>query len=85
MELVVLLNWTTAALSLLAAAFWLTAGIVRVPYVDEGTSVHIVSTDENTGKETDVLGTARRQTYWNRWAAVAAALAASSQAISLMS
>ena len=81
---IIFLNWVTTLFSIFAAIFWMAAGFARVPYVDDGKGMSLISTDDKTGKETDILKTARKQTKWNRWAAVSASIAAASQAIYLM-
>ena len=84
MNTIIILNWVTTLFLIFAAIFWMAAGFTRVAYVDDGKGMKLVRTDEKTGKETDILGTATKQTLWNRWAAGSAAVAAASQAIFLM-
>lgn len=72
----------------IAAALWFGATIVTVPYrekiVKGMTQAALVETDDITGEKTDVLDTAKRQTKWNRWAALFTAISVLCQAISLM-
>jgi hypothetical protein len=72
----------------IAAALWFGATIVTVPYkrriVRGEPQMALVETDDETGKETDVFDTAKRQTKWNRWAALFTAISVFCQAVSLM-
>jgi hypothetical protein len=84
MNTMIFLNWVAALFSIFAAIFWMASGFTRVAYVDDGKGISLVSTDDKTGKETDILENARRQTKWCRWATGSAAVAAASQAIFMM-
>jgi len=82
------LLWASAISGFIAAALWFGATIVRVPYkqriVKGMAEPALVETDDDTGRETDVLYTAKRQTKWNMWAALFTAISVFCQAISLM-
>jgi hypothetical protein len=79
--------WISAISGLIAAILWFTATIVKVDYKrtkrKDGTFESTITENEN-GRETDVLLTAKHQTMWNRWAALATGISMSAQAISLM-
>jgi hypothetical protein len=84
----VTLRWGTAGFGLLAAVLWAIASFSNVPprEDDEATPMDLaqgiqVTTIHNSGKRTDVLATARRQTFWNGWAALAASIAAGCQVV----
>ena len=83
MELNIEINWAIAVFSFFAAICWLRAGFVKISYIDDGTSFSLSNEDDRTCEKTDILKTADRQTYWNRWAAGAAAIAAMLQSVSL--
>ena len=72
----------------IAAALWLGATIVSVPYkrkiVNGMPQTALVEKDDKSGKETDVFETAKRQTKLNMWAALLTAISVLCQAISLM-
>jgi hypothetical protein len=76
--------WASVISGFIAAGLWIGATIVKVPYKRGTVQSTMVETDEETGEETDIFNTARRQTQWNRWAAAFTAISALCQAISLM-
>ena len=84
------MTWGTALFGFIAAALWFLAGFVNVPYkwpgLGEINDNPAVFTGEwgDKSKAIDLLNTAQRQTRWNTWAAMAAAMAAICQSISLM-
>jgi hypothetical protein len=51
---------------------------------DEDGMYPLALTEGNGGRRIDVLRTAASQTYWNGWAAMAAAIAAAANAVALM-
>ncbi|MEJ0051584.1 MAG: hypothetical protein WDN02_10315 [Methylovirgula sp.] len=72
-----------------SCALWFYAAVQRVPYdpneVDEqGMTPWALHQREKDGRQVDILKTADKQTYWNRWAALAAGIAALANAISLV-
>ena len=73
------LNWATVFFGFLAAGLWFTSTITAVsPNPDSNEFVII---EKDNGKEKDVLATAERQVWWNRWAASATGAAALCQAV----
>ena len=76
------LNWATVFFGFLAAGLWLQSTITAVP--PDPNSNEFVIIKKDNGKETDVLATARRQVWWNRWAAAATGAAALCQAVVMM-
>lgn len=64
-----------------AALLWFKATVVTV--IADSNSNEFQITEEKGGKRVDVLETADRQTWWNRWAAAAASIAALCQAAAL--
>jgi hypothetical protein len=77
-----LAEWSAIFFGFLAAALWAYASFQKVENDPTDKSAKFI---EHTGSRAiDVLATARRQTYWNGWAALAASLAALSQALTLV-
>ena len=75
-------NIATVVFALLAAGFWFYSAKARAPYKDKvdddgWTSASITSNGN------DVIETLKKQSYWSAWVAVAAAIAAFCQAITL--
>jgi hypothetical protein len=82
-----LLIWTAVLFYLASAGLWAFASIQTVAPANAPDAAglmpfRIVETDGETA--TDVLATAKRQTRWNFWAALAAAIATAAQAFSLL-
>jgi hypothetical protein len=83
-HLKIIFNWIAASVAIIAAFLWFRSATVRIPANppprDEcgGFSAQI------TVDDSDFIATAVQQTKWNRWAAVAAAIAAACQAVALM-
>ncbi len=84
-----ILLWVSAIAGVIAAVLWFIATVVTVKYKrtmrKDGTPESAITEDENGGREIDVLLTAKRQTRWNRWAALATAISMLAQALSLVS
>ena len=76
-----ILTWMAAAFGCGAALLWFKATVVTV--IADSNSNEFQITEEKGGKRVDVLETADRQTWWNRWAAAAASIAALCQAAAL--
>jgi len=83
-----ILLWVSAIAGLIATVLWFMATFVQVDYKrtlkKDGTAEPAITEDENGGREIDVLLTAKRQTRWNRWAALATGISMLAQAISLI-
>lgn len=86
------MTWLAAAASAFAALLWWYASTREVMHVDlvEGNEGYIPGSDaanrprDKDGQRIiDPLASAELQSYWNRWAAIAAAVAAGAQAIAL--
>ena len=73
------LNWIAALAGVIAALFWFRSATVKVS-AQSGTEGGMQITVDGA----DFIATAVQQTRWNKWAAMAAACAAASQAIALM-
>jgi histone deacetylase complex regulatory component SIN3 len=80
----VVLNWVAALVALIAALLWFRSATVKI-------SVNPPDRDENgmfaaqiRVDDSDFIATAVQQTRWNKWAAVAAGIAATFQAVALM-
>jgi hypothetical protein len=82
------LLWASAVFGLVAALLWFYATIVKVDYrrtlKKDGSPEPAITEDENGGREINVLETAKKQTYWNMWAALATGLSMLCQAFSLL-
>ncbi len=78
-----ILNIVSAVFALAAAILWFQSTVVKVQpnEMPDGKEIIEGSIDANGA---DVVATARRQNYWNRWGALAAAIAALAQGISLL-
>jgi hypothetical protein len=76
------LNWTAALAGVLAALFWFRSATVKV--VAQSRTDGGMQSAQITVDGADFIATAVQQTRWNKWAAMAAACAAASQAIALM-
>jgi hypothetical protein len=70
------------------ALLWMVASLRKVDFDpeqrDEVGMSPMAITEVGGGRTTDVLRTAAMQTYWNGWAATAAAVAAAANAVALM-
>jgi len=78
--------WVSAVTGVIAAVLWFIATVIKVDYEDivkNGFAEAAITENEN-GREIDVLLTAKLQTRWNRWAAFATGMSMLAQAISLM-
>ena len=75
------LNWVSILCGFLAAMLWLKSTLTRVPPDPDSTDFQITETGEDEPYE--VFETMKRQVVWNRWAALATALAILSQAVSM--
>ena len=75
------LNWATIGFGFLAAILWLKSTLTKVPANPDSTDFQI--TDTGMGRPYDVLETMKRQVVWNRWAALATAVAVLTQAVSM--
>ena len=77
-----ILNWVSIACGFLAAMLWLKSTLTRVPPDPESTDFQITETGQ--GRPYEVFETMKRQVVWNRWAALATALAVLAQAVSML-
>lgn len=81
------LNLAAASAALLAAGLWFYSTWVTKPYVehteDGWTSGGVVQV-ESDGRLTEPAASAQAQARWNRWAALAAGVAAGLQGIALL-
>lgn len=77
------LSIVAAIFAMAAAIFWFMSTIVRVPPNEKADQNGMVSASIQADGA-DVISTARRQNYWNRWGALAASIAALAQGISLL-
>jgi hypothetical protein len=74
-----ILGVLAATFGLAAAVLWIFASFQCVapdpksPFASQDAMIDIV---DHRGRPTDVIATAARQTYWNGWAALCAAVAA---------
>ena len=78
------LSWASAGFGFLAAALWFLATKARVVYherADPKTGMIGAAITENG---IDVIETAKQQTWWNMWAAIATSVSVAFQAISLL-
>lgn len=79
--------WCSIIFGFLAAVLWFWATIITVPYVQRfvkgAEEAAIIDMNDKTGQQTDFLYTAKEQTRWNRWAALATAISMFCQAMSL--
>ena len=84
MKMIIL--WLSAISGLIAAVLWFIATLIKVDYKDIVTNgfTEAAITENENGREIDVLLTAKRQTTRNRWAALATGISMLAQAISLM-
>jgi len=77
-----------ALLGFVSAALWAFASFQTVAPDDgvhDAAGLQPLRIIETEGRRaTDILATAKRQTFWNGWAAGAAAAAAAAQALSLL-
>ena len=79
-----LLFWTSAVFGFIAAVLWMIASFRKVEFDpevrdDAGNYPGAIIASEN-GQRVDFLKTAESQTYWNGWAAIAASIAAATNA-----
>jgi len=81
-------SWASAISGFVAAALWFGATLVTVKYkqrfTQSGPEPAIIERDDKTGEEKDFLYTAKRQTLWNRWAALFTAISMLCAAVSLL-
>lgn len=75
------LNWASIVCGFLAALLWFKSTLAKVPPDPDSSDFQITETDD--GEPYDVLETIKRQVVWNRWAALATALAVLSQALAM--
>lgn len=81
------LNLGAAGAALVAAGLWGYSTWVSKPYVEhtvDGWTSGGVVEDDGRGRLTDPFASAKAQALWNRWAALAAAVAAGLQGIALL-
>jgi hypothetical protein len=77
------LGAASAGFGFAAAILWLFASLQNVRPRDKSsfnTSAILINIPNIKGEASDVLATAARQSYWNGWAALSAAIAAMCQA-----
>jgi len=69
----------------ISAILWIKSSCVKLPYKEKkdrfGLIPSSITDEDEDGTIIDVLETAKEQTKWNKWAALAAGLAAFSQVI----
>ena len=75
------LNWVSIVCGFLAALLWFNSTLAKVPPDPHSSDFQI--TETGNAKPYDVLETIKRQVVWNRWAALATALAVLSQALAM--
>ena len=81
-KLRVCVTWASVALGAASAFCWWRSAAVRVPH-GGGADAQGTYTDGSVAVDgSDLIGTLRAQSRWNRWAAIAATGAALAQAIS---
>jgi hypothetical protein len=78
----IVLNGMAALFGLVAAVLWWQSTRVKVP--PQPDNPHGFAEAQIISDGADFIASAREQTYWNRWAATAAAIAALSQAVAVM-
>jgi hypothetical protein len=76
------LPWASAAVGFLAAILWFIASTVRVPYKEP--TDNRLREFSMTEDGVDILKTAKKQTWWNKWAALATCVSIALQAASLL-
>ncbi len=74
-----ILNIFSAIAAIIAAFFWFKSTLVRIPYSEEAEETLAIVKDN-----IDLIATGDRQNIWNRYAALAASVAALTQGISLL-
>ena len=77
-----ILVWAAVAFGFLAAGLWFKSTMIRVPPDPESNDFQII--DKSGAKHYDVLETAKRQVSWNRFAALATAIAVLCHATSML-
>ena len=75
-------NALSAAAAFLAAILWFRSTRDEIPVDPEDQEMTLIS-EKRGGRKIDILKTAERQTWWNKWAALAAGVAALFQAVAL--
>ncbi len=78
-----ILSIVAAIFALAAALLWFKSTIVKVQ-PNETPDENGVIEASIMSEGADVIATARRQNYWNRWGALAASIAALAQGLSLL-
>ena len=78
-----LINFISAIAAFVAAGLWLKASTVTIKYRHDGMG-GIVAADPDTGEGFDVINTGIAQSKWNKYAAIAACIAALFQGIGLL-
>jgi hypothetical protein len=80
------LVWISAISGLIAAVLWFIATVIKVDYKEimKNGFVDAAITENENGRQIDILLTAKQQTLWNRWAALVTGLSMLAQSISLM-
>jgi hypothetical protein len=73
-----------AVSGLIAAALWFRATVVSVAPDPNSHEAQITKTPSDGGPAIEILATAKAQTRWNKWAAVATGIAALCQALALL-
>jgi hypothetical protein len=77
-------NWIAALAGLIAAVLWFRSATVSIPANPPPSDEKGIFPAQITVSDADFIATAVHQTKWNKWAAVAAAIAAAFQAVGLM-
>jgi hypothetical protein len=80
----IVLNWLAALVAIIAALLWFRSATVKVPANPPPLDENGMFAAQISVNDSDFIATAVQQTRWNKWAALAAAIAAACQAVALM-
>jgi hypothetical protein len=72
----IVLNWLAALVAVIAALLWFRSATVNVPANPAPRDESGMFVEQITVNESDFIATAVQQARWNKWAALAAAIAA---------
>ncbi|CAG1770639.1 hypothetical protein [Geobacter sp.] len=79
------INAISAIAAMVAAFLWYKASVVTVKPAEEGVEGDFMITDEDSNNEPyDVIKTGKEQARWNKYAAIAASVAAIFQSVGLL-
>jgi D-alanyl-lipoteichoic acid acyltransferase DltB (MBOAT superfamily) len=80
----IVLNWIAAFVAVIAASLWFRSATVKIPANPPPRDENGMFAAQITVNDSDFIATAVQQTRWNKWAALAAGIAAACQAVALM-